>query len=224
MAQQSGWCKNVVSGMLSSPLVVAEVWFLDLSWDVMKALTCGAEVGGRVFFLIGTKALKGFTTLVLWTNSLWLCFRETRAWTWTLLSSWRCMPCQPLQKTFNHFAPLVFQYTTRITAPFPLCLIVLSLDSSFWHWSPLEAMPQQLDHQGHLSLGHLMQTRFIEITNVMSNHCINATPGSASFHRALRKEPSDNDRGGSSCHCDQFFHSESILSVHVTWGTSIAWV
>jgi len=29
MARQSGWCKNGVSGMVSSLYVVAEAWFLD---------------------------------------------------------------------------------------------------------------------------------------------------------------------------------------------------
>lgn len=131
MARQSGWCKNGVSGMVSSLYVVAEAWFLDtFMWCYEgSGLWCGDGRGG-VFCLIGTKALKGFTTLILWTNSLWLCPRETSTWTWTLLSSWRFMPCQPLQKIFNHFAPLVFQYTTRITVPF-------SLYSSLLRFKPL---------------------------------------------------------------------------------------
>lgn len=190
------FCKRLLDGAADGTAVrLVQKWCV---WDGEQPVCCGWSVvfgyfhvmlwrlravvwrwEGGVFCLIGTKALKGFTTLILWTNCLWLCPRETSTWTWTLLSSWRCMPCQPLQKIFNHFAPLVFQYTTRVTVPFSLYFTLLSLDSSLWHQSALEAMPQQLAHQGHLSLGHPMQTHFIEIANMMSNHCINSTPESA---------------------------------------------
>lgn len=190
------FCKRLLDGAADGTVVrLVQKWCV---WDGEQPVCCGWSVvfgyfhvmlrrlravvrrwEGGVFCLIGTKALKGFTTLVLWANSLWLCPRETSTWTWTLLSSWRCMPCQPLQKIFNHFAPLVFQYTTRVTVPFSLYFTLLSLDSSLWHQPDLEAMPQQLVHQGHLSLGHPMQTHFIEIANMMSNHCINSTPESA---------------------------------------------
>lgn len=190
------FCKRLLDGAADGTAVrLVQKWCV---WDGEQPVCCGWSMvfgyfhvmlwrlravvwrwEGGVFCLIGTKALKGFTTLILWTNSLWLCPRETSTWTWTLLSSWRCMPCQPLQKIFNHFAPLVFQYTTRVTVPFSLYFTLLSLDSSLWHQSALEAMPQQLAHQGHLSLGHPMQTHFIEIANMMSNHCINSTPESA---------------------------------------------
>lgn len=141
------FCKRLLDGAADGTAVrLVQKWCV---WDGEQPVCCGWSVvfgyfhvmlwrlravvwrwEGGVFCLIGTKALKGFTTLILWTNSLWLCPRETSTWTWTLLSSWRFMPCQPLQKIFNHFAPLVFQYTTRITVPF-------SLYSSLLRFKPL---------------------------------------------------------------------------------------